>query len=76
LLPVSASQDWHYISRCAARFWNYSLGDWLREDRDVQARAIADYLEHNVRESYLGEQRQHYMDGDTASHNSVPRYRI
>ena len=42
----------------------------------MQARAIADYLEHNVRESYLGEQRQYYMDGDTATHNSVPRYRI
>lgn len=59
-LPRHAPEDSEYIALAAGRWWNYTLGQWLRENREVQARVIANYLEHNTRESYFSEQQEKY----------------
>lgn len=36
----------------AARAWNYTMGEWLRESPLVQALVVADYQADGIRDGY------------------------
>lgn len=52
------------MEREALVYFNYNLGEWLREDAHVKATAIAHYIEHNTREAYAWEKTK-AAHGDT-----------
>ena len=47
--------DWSYVELEAAREFNYTLGEWMREEVWVKARVIAHWYERNLREAYASE---------------------
>lgn len=60
------------MAREAARFFHYTLGQWEVEHPMIQARAIAHYCEHNVREAYRFEkQKAAQPDKDGATNTPV-----
>lgn len=54
--------DWDYIGYEAARWWGYTVGEWEREETVYAAKAIAHYMEHNMREGYAAERRKEEAD--------------
>lgn len=52
-------------------FWNYNLGEWLREDEETRALAIADYQEHCYREGFEADRRERARE---AAAGSKPDY--
>lgn len=48
----------------AARFFNYTLGEWEKEHHVTKARVIAHYLEHGIRKGYADEKRAEEIEAE------------
>lgn len=53
--PKTAAADFEYIGIEAGIACGYNLGEWMREDAQVKGRAIAHYMERNLRDGHAHE---------------------